>query len=196
VRNLSFKRVWVIAGVVALIALAVAGIALAAGGLSKGKGQKAGATAWRDCMAAHGVELTGERPSYDTVRSALQACGLPGSKKLKAFASCLQERGIELPPAGQLPSFSFGDLRSAARECGLDAAKIRSALEQKRNELRASVDDFASCMRDRGVTLPTEASSLRGALGSLLLLDRDTLKQAFESCRGELRIPGLGILGG
>jgi hypothetical protein len=194
VKNKSLKRAGVIGGVVVLIALAVAGIALAAGG--KGKDQKAGATAWRDCMAAHGVELTGDRPSYSTVRRALQACGLPGSKKLQAFASCLSDHGIELPPAGRLPSFSFGDLRSAARECGLDAAKIRSALEQKRTELRASLDDFASCMREQGVPVPTQGTSLSSALGSLLLLDRDVLKQAFEECRDELRIPIVGKLGG
>jgi hypothetical protein len=191
---MSPKRVGVIAGVVALIALAVAGIALAAGG--KGKDQKAAATAWRDCMAAHGVELTRDRPSYSTVRSALQACGLPGSKKLQAFASCLQKHGIELPAAGQLPSFSFSELRSAARECGLDAAKIRSELEKKRTELRASLDDFASCLREQGVPLPTQGSSLQSALGSLLLLDRDVLKRAFEECRDELRIPIVGKLGG
>jgi hypothetical protein len=192
---MPLRRVGVLAGVVALIALAVAGIAFAAGGLSKGKDQKASLATWRDCMTAHGVDLNGDRPGYDTVRAALQACGLPGSKKLREFASCLQDRGIQLPPAGQLPSFSFGDLRSAARECGLDAAKIRSALEKKRSELRSSVDDFASCMRERGVPVPTAGSSLRSALGSLLLLDRDTLKQAFESCRGELRVPG-GLFGG
>lgn len=169
------RRTLALAVAIAFVAAIAAGVAVAA--VPAKQTERA---AWRACMAQHGVDLTGDRmPTLETARAAFAACGLPWQKKVRAFVSCMRAHGGVVSLTAALSGLGSDRLERAAKQCGLDL----------RSSLRERADRLAGCMRGHGVAVPTATTSLGQALDGLLQTDRQTLSDAWQACRSELRLP-------
>lgn len=177
----SSRRTLFVVAVVAAIAAVAAGVAVAAA-----PGKKVEQAAWRACMERHGVAFQGELPARESLQKALAACGLPWQKTVQTFVACVRAHGGGVALTTAVLGLGTDRLERAARQCGLDTDSVRSTVRER-------TDRLASCMRDHGVAVPTQTTGLRQALGALLQVDGQTLVDAWQSCRGELRLelPGL-----
>ena len=176
------RRTSILAAAVAAVAAIAAGVAVAAT-----PAKQTDRAAWRTCMAQHGVDLSGDMPTIETTRAALEACGLPWKKKVESFVKCMRAHGGVVSLTAALSGLGTDRLERAAKQCGLDPDRVRSSLQER-------ADRVASCMRSQGVAVPTATTGLRQALGALLLTDRQTLTDAWKACSSELRLtelPGL-----
>ncbi len=179
---MSFRTL-ILATAVAAVAAIAAGVAVAAA-----PAKQTERAAWRACIAQHGVDFaSGNLPTLETARVALDACGLPWKKTVQTFVSCMRAHNGIASLTTALSGLGTDRLEKAAKQCGLDPDRVRSSLQQRAERL-------AACMRDEGVAVPTAATPLRQALDGLLHADGQTLSNAWKACSGELRLsdlPGL-----
>lgn len=176
----SRRSLFAAVAVVAAVAAVAAGAAIAAA-----PAKKVERAAWQACMAQHGVDFaSGNLPTLETARVALDACGLPWKKKVQTFVSCMRAHNGLAALTTALSGLGADRLEKAAKQCGLDRDRARFSLQQRAERL-------AACMRDEGVAVPTATTPLRQALDGLLHTDRQTLNDAWKACSSELRLPAV-----
>lgn len=170
---------------------------------------------WPVAVIAAGTLLltacASEQPAADGVASLSSAQTTPGEApaantgtdedKMREFAKCMREQGIDLPDPKPAPGGGQGGVMIEVNGDGPESAKIKAANEKCRPLLpnggkppKLSPEDLdkmrehAKCLREHGLDVPDPDPENPGVMigDPSKMPDPETEKKAFEACGGEV----------
>lgn len=173
------------------------------------------------CGGSTSKDTSATNSTTSTSTSTAAAASGPGAGRFATIRSCLQKEGVKLPqrPAGK-PPFNPGNRPGGGGflgggegvrrhlPSGVSAEKLQAALKKcggasfvggrrsyfERSSNKKALTEFASCMRENGVKLPTPNTAGHGPVFDTKGIDTSStqFKNAVSKCRSKLPGPFAG----
>ncbi|CAM3782225.1 hypothetical protein KIPE111705_24685 [Kibdelosporangium persicum] len=161
------------------------------------------ATACGSDSAGDKVASLGDGKGGDAQNSADSADGKTDEDRMREFAKCMREQGIDMPdpgPGGTMTAqrvegeAEMEKMNKAGEVCNKllpNGGKPKPLSPEELDKQRAQ----AKCMREHGINMPDPDPNNPGTAIDLGDGDQEKLEKAFKECGGEGRVAA-GVAGG